>query len=98
SKSIPSERRNILEPKNKDEIISIVKDAYNNSKVVRVIGANHSWERTISDLANTTSVVLISLTKLRGVEIDESKETATATAWAGTNIGRDPENKDSTLE
>ncbi|CAG8701508.1 2683_t:CDS:1 [Ambispora leptoticha] len=95
----------ILKPKSENEIQDIIKDAVNAATptIVRVIGSNHSWSRAIfdaKDIPKTTNVKFISLTNLRGVEKFEptSEQTATVTVWAGTNIGKDPRDKDSTLE
>ena len=85
-------------PKNEQEIIDIVKKAYEARSQVRVIGAAHSSpSNIILDAPQGVfpkNVVLISLTKYRGVSINKDKKLATVKA--GTNIDKDPEEADST--
>ena len=85
-------------PKNEQEIIDIVKKAYEARTQVRVIGAAHSSpSNIILDAPQGVfpkNVVLISLTKYRGVSINKDKKLATVKA--GTNIDKDPEETDST--
>ncbi|CAI2173634.1 17272_t:CDS:2 [Funneliformis geosporum] len=90
-----------LEPKTEEEIQNIIQDAYNDKEptIVRVIGAAHSLPSAIltaKDIPKNTKVKLISLTKFRGVVINDAEQIAIA--LAGTNLGQDPENEDSTIE
>ena len=71
---------NLQEPITEDEIKSIVKDAYDNNRKIRVLGSGHSW----SEIAQTTDI-MISLSKYTGlVSID--KENLEATFRAGTAV------------
>lgn len=87
-------------PTSEQEIIDIVKKAYEARTQVRVIGAAHSSpSNIILDAPQGVfpkNVVLISLTKYRGVSINKDKKLATVKA--GTNIDVDPEEADSTKE
>ncbi|CAG8585254.1 5492_t:CDS:2 [Funneliformis caledonium] len=90
-----------LEPKNEEEIQKIIQDAYNDKEptIVRVIGASHSLPSAIltaRDIPKNVKAKLISLTKFRGVVINDAEQIATA--LAGTNLGQDLENEDSTIE
>ena len=71
---------NLQEPTTEDEIKSIVKDAYDNDRKIRVLGSGHSW----SKVAQTTDI-MISLSKYIGsVSID--RENLRATFKAGTSL------------
>ena len=87
-------------PKHEQEIIDIVKKAYEARTQVRVIGAAHSSpSNIILDAPQGVfpkNVYLISLTEYRGVSIDKNKKLATVKA--GTNIDVDPEDPYSTKE
>ena len=87
-------------PTSEQEIIDIVKKAYEARTQVRVIGAAHSSpSNIILDAPQGVfpkNVVLISLTKYRGVSIDKDKKLAIVKA--GTNLDIDPEEADSTTE
>jgi len=88
----------LVKPTTEDEIIAIVKKAYEARTQVRVIGSAHSSpSNIILDAPHgkfPPNVALISLTKYRGVSIDKEKQRATVKA--GTNLDVDPEVKDST--
>ena len=78
--SIHFDLSNLQEPITEDEIKSIVKDAYDNNRKIRVLGSGHSW----SEIAHTTDI-MISLSKYTGlVSID--KENLEATFRAGTAV------------
>src|ERR1700722_10382255 len=85
-------------PTSEDEIIAIVKKAYTTRSQVRVIGSAHSNpSNIILDAPHGVfpqNVVLITLTKYRGVSIDKEKNRATVKA--GTNLDVDPQVSDST--
>jgi len=87
-------------PSSEKEIIDIVKKAHAARSQVRVIGAAHSSpSNIILDAPQGVfpkNVVLISLTKYRGVSIDKDKKLAIVKA--GTNLDKDPEEADSTTE
>lgn len=88
----------LVSPTSEDEIISIVKKAYAARSQVRVVGAAHSSpSNIILDAPHGVfppNVVLITLTKYRGVVIHKDK--MLATVKAGTNLDVDPEVSDST--
>jgi FAD/FMN-containing dehydrogenase len=88
----------LVAPMSEDEIIAIVKKAHASRSQVRVIGAAHSSpSNIILDAPHGVfppNVVLITLTKYRGVTIDKVKNLATVKA--GTNLDIDPEVADST--
>lgn len=85
-------------PTTEQEIIDVVQKAYASRSQVRVVGAAHSSpSNIILDAPKGVfpkNVVLISLTKYRGVVIDKQK--ATAVVKAGTSLDVDPEDPDST--
>lgn len=71
---------NVQEPITENAIKSIVKDAYDNDRKIRVLGSGHSW----SKVAQTTDI-MISLSKYIGpVSID--RENLRATFKAGTSL------------
>lgn len=88
----------LIAPMSEDEIVAIVKKAYATRSQVRVIGSAHSSpSNIIVDAPHGVlppNVVLITLTKYRGVTIDKVKKFATVKA--GTNLDIDPEDSDST--
>jgi FAD/FMN-containing dehydrogenase len=85
-------------PESEEEIIAIVQNAYKAHSQVRVIGSAHSNpSNIILDAPGGVfpkNVVLITLTKYRGVHIDP--ENRLAVVKAGTNLGVDPQVSDST--
>ena len=67
---------NLSSPESEDEIVSIVQNAYQNNRKIRVVGDGHSW----SHIAQTQDM-MISLNKYRGiVATDEQKMTVTVKA------------------
>jgi hypothetical protein len=94
----PFPANKLVSPTSEDEIIAIVKKANASRSQVRVIGAAHSSpSNIILDAPHgvfPNNVVLITLTKYRGVSID--KTTNRATVKAGTNLDVDPQVPDST--
>ena len=69
---------NLLTPESEDEIKSIVQDAYQNNRKIRVVADGHSW----SHIAQTQDI-MVSLTNYRGiVSVDEQ----TVTVRAGTPL------------
>ena len=69
---------NLLTPESEDEIKSIVEDAYQNHRKIRVVADGHSW----SHIAQTQDI-MVSLTNYRGiVSVDEQ----TVTVRAGTPL------------
>lgn len=88
----------LIAPTSEDEIIDIVKKAHASRSQVRVIGAAHSSpSNIILDAPHGVfppNVVLITLTKYRGVSIDKVKKLAVVKA--GTSLDVDPEVSDST--
>lgn len=69
---------NLLTPESEDEIKSIVEDAYQNNRKIRVVADGHSW----SHIAQTQDI-MVSLTNYRGiVSVDEQ----TVTVRAGTPL------------
>jgi FAD/FMN-containing dehydrogenase len=67
-------------PKCHDEIVTIVREAYNNGKKVRVLAAGHSW----SEIAQTQDIML-SLHEYSGL-VDVDKESLLVTVKAGTQL------------
>lgn len=87
--------RAISTPANITQIQKIISDARKSGRRVRVVGAAHSRPKeAISD--ESPDVVLLSLSKYRGVTIDAQEKLAFVKG--GTNMGQDPENPDSTVE
>ena len=85
----------LVKPTSVGEVQRIVKDALRDGKKVRVIGAAHSRPKEIiMDVTDPSKVVLVSLTEYRGVVIDKDK--GMAYVKAGTNLGHDPSNSEST--
>jgi FAD binding domain len=86
----------LIAPTSEDEIIDIVKKAHASRSQVRVIGAAHSSpSNIILDAPHGVfppNVILITLTKYRGVSIHKNL----AVVKAGTNLDVDPEVPDST--
>ena len=71
---------NIHNPSSHDEIATIVKEAYNNKRSIRVLAAGHSW----SEIAQTQDIML-SLHNYSGlVKVD--KEKLLVTVKAGTKL------------
>jgi D-arabinono-1,4-lactone oxidase len=85
-------------PTSEEEIITIIKKAHATQSQVRVVGSAHSSpSNIILDAPHGVfppNVVLITLTKYRGVSIDKDKKLAFVKA--GTNLDVDPEVSDST--
>lgn len=69
---------NLQEPITEDEIQSIVRNAYDNNRTVRVLGSGHSW----SEIAQTNDI-MISLSKYTGV-VNIDSDNLKATFKAGT--------------
>ena len=67
-------------PSSHDEIVTIVQEAYNNKKNVRVLAAGHSW----SEIAQTQGVML-SLHNYSGL-VNVDKENLLVTVKAGTKL------------
>lgn len=73
----PSE---ILSPKNKDEIIQIIKRANKEKKVVRTRGSGHSWTGLIE-----TDQIYLNLDEIQGI-IEVNQNDQTIKAFAGTKL------------
>ncbi|KAG6853807.1 hypothetical protein C0991_001258 [Blastosporella zonata] len=86
----------LVKPFTLDEIQAVVTDARKKGLKVRVVGSCHSSPpEVILGIDDPTKVVLLSLTNYRGVTVDLH---GIASVKAGTNLGKDPSNPDSTLE
>ncbi|GLB42811.1 putative D-arabinono-1,4-lactone oxidase [Lyophyllum shimeji] len=86
----------LVKPRTLEDIQKVVKDARRKGLKVRVIGAAHSSPpEIILDIPDPDKVVLLSLTNYRGVTVDHK---GFATVKAGTNLGQDPGDPDSTLD
>ena len=71
---------NLTTPESESEIVSIVQNAYQNSRKIRVVGDGHSW----SHIAQTQDI-MISLNKYRGI-VSTDKQKMTVTVRAGTPL------------
>ena len=71
---------NLSTPESEDEIVSIVQNAYQNNRKIRVVGDGHSW----SHIAQTQDM-MISLSKYRGI-VATDKQKMTVTVKAGTPL------------
>ena len=67
-------------PASHDEIVTIVQEAYNNKRNVRVLAAGHSW----SEIAQTQDIML-SLYNYSGL-VNVDKERLLVTVKAGTKL------------
>ena len=68
----------LQEPTTEEEIVSIVRDAYDNNRKIRVLGSGHSW----SEIAQTDDI-MISLSKYTGL-VNIDSENLEVTFKAGT--------------
>ncbi|KAG6816728.1 hypothetical protein H0H93_007810 [Arthromyces matolae] len=83
-------------PATLEEIQALVLHARKNELKVRVVGSARSFpSEIILGIDDPAKVILVSLTKYRGVTINAN---GVATVKAGTNFGLDPNNPDSTHE
>lgn len=71
---------NLKAPSTEDEIMEIVRNAYNNNRKIRVVAAGHSW----SDIAQTEDI-MISLHNYFGL-VNVDKVNKLATVKAGTRL------------
>ncbi|KAG6825837.1 hypothetical protein H0H92_002246 [Tricholoma furcatifolium] len=86
----------LKKPSTLDEIRSLVIDARKKGLKIRVVGSSRSSPPDIIlGINDPSKVVLLSLTKYRGVIVNAN---GLASVKAGTNLGKDPNNSDSTLE
>ncbi|EJD38149.1 hypothetical protein AURDEDRAFT_92027 [Auricularia subglabra TFB-10046 SS5] len=84
-------------PQSIADVQRIVGDAKRTGRKVRVVGAAHTRPKeAILDDADRDRIVLVSLKKYRGVTLDP--ESGICLVKAGTNLGVDPNEPDSTLE
>ncbi|MCS7298094.1 MAG: D-arabinono-1,4-lactone oxidase [Bacteroidia bacterium] len=72
----------LLFPKKEEEIVRVIRQAIEEKKTVRVVGAAHSWTPLIE-----TNHILLSLDRMQGL-ISLSPTQMTATLWAGTRLYR----------
>lgn len=80
SKSVKFNPNQVLHPSSIEEVQSIVKDAYENNKTVRVVGSGHSFTPLIE-----TNNVLLTLDNLQGI-VAIDKENKQAEVFAGTKL------------
>lgn len=79
---------NLTTPESEDEIVTIVQNAYQNNRKIRVVGDGHSW----SHIAQTQDI-MISLNKYRGI-VATDKQKMTVTVKAGTPLDQISEDLD----
>lgn len=80
SESVYCEPENYVEPKNLSELQAVVRQAYDENRTIRVVGAGHSFTPLVA-----TSDTLLSIRHLVGIDsIDE--ENNYVTVWGGSNL------------
>jgi FAD-linked oxidoreductase len=80
AKNIEFNPEKVLLPKSLEEMKSIITNAKNNNKKIRVVGSAHSWTNLI-----TTTDILVSLDHWQGL-IDVNHKLKQATVKAGTKL------------
>ena len=71
---------NLKKPKTEVEIVSVVKDAYQSGRKIRVLADGHSW----SQIAQTQDIML-SLVDYTGI-VENDRNALTVTVRAGTPL------------